>query len=204
MPHETDWPSTQISLLARIREPKDHDAWDRFVDLYAPLIYRFCLKRGLQDADARDITQNVFAQVGQRIRRFDYDPARGLFRGWLGKLTRNEIVDYSNRLGQSVSEQQYTDAGEAIDQTEGTVDAAWIDEFNAYIYNCALARIRSEFTPECWRAFEMVWIEDRPAPEVAAELNKKPEWIYKNKFNILKRLKTEILFLASDAAVLSS
>jgi hypothetical protein len=40
--------ATRISLLVRVR---DAEAWQTFVDTYAPLVYGYCLKRGVQDAD---------------------------------------------------------------------------------------------------------------------------------------------------------
>ena len=79
------WPSTRYTLLRRIRITDDRAAWTSFVDLYSPLVYRYCLRRGLQDADARDVVQEVFIRVGRGIERFEHDPARGQFRAWLGR-----------------------------------------------------------------------------------------------------------------------
>ena len=59
--------TTRPSLLIRIRNAGDREAWQQFVDLYAPLIYGLARKRGLQDADAADVTQEVFRAVANRI-----------------------------------------------------------------------------------------------------------------------------------------
>src|SRR5437588_509207 len=81
-------PVTRASLLVRIRDGRDRDAWRQFVRLYAPVVYGFARKRGLQDADAADLMQEVFRSVAAAAGRLDYDPARGTFRSWLYTVTR--------------------------------------------------------------------------------------------------------------------
>src|SRR5437763_4484713 len=74
---------TRASLLARLGDPEDRAAWRQFVELYASLVYGFARQRGLQDADAADLTQEVFLAVARQAGRWQYDPQRGSFRGWL-------------------------------------------------------------------------------------------------------------------------
>jgi len=62
-------PLTRPSLLLRVRDPLDHEAWRQFIDLYAPLVYQFGRRRGLQDADAADLAQTAFASLTRVIRR---------------------------------------------------------------------------------------------------------------------------------------
>src|SRR4051812_33654463 len=86
---------TRPSLLARIKDTGDRQAWAEFVDIYAPLIYGFVLKQGMQDADAADLTQEVLGAIARSAARFDYDRNRGTFRGWLFRVVRNELADFA-------------------------------------------------------------------------------------------------------------
>ena len=36
----SEWPSTRLSLLVRIRDPRDERAWTEFLAIYTPLVYR--------------------------------------------------------------------------------------------------------------------------------------------------------------------
>src|SRR5688500_2309100 len=81
---------TRPSLLVQIRDAQNEQAWSQFVDLYAPLIYGFARKQGLQDADAADLTQEVLRTVAKSVQGLEYDPARGSFRGWLFTIVRNK------------------------------------------------------------------------------------------------------------------
>ena len=52
-------------------ELTDAEAWDLFVQRYSGPIYRWCCRFGLQDADARDVSQNVFAALLRGLRTFE-------------------------------------------------------------------------------------------------------------------------------------
>jgi RNA polymerase sigma-70 factor (ECF subfamily) len=195
-------PSTRLTLLVRLKADGDSDAWRLFVDLYTPLVYRYCRSRGLQDADARDVTQQVLASVLKAINTFEYDPQRGRFRDWLGTIALHEVVRQQRkdrRPGKGMGAGQ---GNLAAERQNGPIDPAWLEEFNAYIFASALERIRPDFDEASWRAFDWTWLSDLK-PQVAAErLGKSSAWIYKARFRILRRLRVEIEFLTNDSAAL--
>src|SRR3954447_22317219 len=87
-------PATRASLLVRLRDGDDAGAWQEFVRLYAPVVYGFARKRGLQDADAADLMQEVLRSVARNAGRMADDPKRGTFRGWLYTVTRNKVYNF--------------------------------------------------------------------------------------------------------------
>src|SRR5436309_1969714 len=89
-----DSPITRPSLLVRIRDTRNDQAWSQFVEVYAPLIYGFARKHGLQDADAADLTQDVLRVVASTIGGLEYDRQRGSFRGWLVTVVRNKLRNF--------------------------------------------------------------------------------------------------------------
>ncbi len=69
-------PPTRASLLIRLKPPRDERAWIEIVEIYEPLIHRLARARGVQEADADDLAQDVFRAVADAIERWDLDPAR--------------------------------------------------------------------------------------------------------------------------------
>ena len=187
---------TRSSLLLRIRDPRDSAAWQSFVDTYGPMIYRYGRRRGAQDADAADLTQEVLIEVARCIRAFEYRPEWGRFRDWLGLVVRRRLARLRERTegGAEVP----CDDEELGRLAAAAVDPEWVDEFNAQVLQAALAQARPHFEPATWRAFERTWLEGRSAAETAAELGLPIEKVYVAKSRVLKRLEAEVRVLAED------
>jgi RNA polymerase sigma-70 factor (ECF subfamily) len=186
---------TSGSLLLRLRDAGDADAWRTFVETYAPLIHRSCRRRGLQDADAADVTQEVLAQVARSIRTFEYQRERGRFRDWLGTVVRQKLARF---WGKKARDAGGEDEG-LLDQAAAPgADAEWAAEFGAHVLQVALARIRPQFEEPTWRAFELAWCDNRTADEAARELGLSIDKVYVAKSRVLKRLREEVLTLAED------
>ncbi len=90
----TSTPTTRASLLLRLCDSQDHEAWVEFVTLYEPVVYRLLRQNGLQDADARDVMQELFLTVSRNVDRWDPAKDRGSFRGWLRRVVRNLVINW--------------------------------------------------------------------------------------------------------------
>jgi RNA polymerase sigma-70 factor (ECF subfamily) len=189
---------TPPSLLVRIRDARDAESWQTFVDLYAPLVYRYCRRRGLQEADAADVSQEVLLQVARSIRTFEYSPDRGRFRDWLGTVTRGKLVRWREKRDRAVNATGDGSADALAAAVAPEADTEWADAFNGHVLRAALERIRPHFEPATWRAFELEWLGNRPAAEVARELGMAVTAVYVAKSRVLKRLRDEVLLLAED------
>lgn len=189
-----DSPSTRPSLLLRIREPGDHEAWSRFVALYGPLVYRYARNRGLQDSDAADLTQIVFHEVARQIQRLDYDAQRGKFRGWLFGVTRNQLRKHLERARRTVRpggeeiEYQELECETASDQEE----ARWQEEYEWQLFHMACERVRVEFGDRSWQAFWRTAVEGQTAQEVGRELGVSIGAVYTAKSRVLARLRDAV------------
>ena len=63
-------PETRASLILRLPDATDVEAWDEFVEIYRPLVYRVARGRGFQDADANDVAQEVLVAVAGAVDRW--------------------------------------------------------------------------------------------------------------------------------------
>jgi RNA polymerase sigma-70 factor (ECF subfamily) len=199
--------TTRDSLLLRIRDAGRHEDWKTFVDLYTPLVFNCCRRRGLQAADAEDVTQRVFVKMSRKLcdGTFDYQPGKGRFRGYLYQVARNEINDVweaARRGGRAVSA---ADAPELLRREGPAEDPEWQEEYYRRLLQVALQRIRADFDDRTWEIFERTWVVDAARGkaaesngEVARRLGVPRGVVDAAKFRVLHKLQEMVLFLADD------
>lgn len=192
MPNEA--PITRASLLIQIRDGTNQAAWQEFIDLYGPVIYGFARKRGLQDADAADLVQDVLRSVSSAIGRLDYDRKHGTFRGWLFTITRNKVFNFlsARRIrpqgtGDTTTHQRLAEEPAASDGSD-----AWELEYQRRLASLAMERVKGEFHDNTWQAFWLTAVEGLSAAEVARRVGMSPGAIYVAKSRVLARLKDEV------------
>jgi RNA polymerase sigma-70 factor (ECF subfamily) len=188
----SDAPATRLSLLVRLRDARDDGAWSQFVDLYAPLVFGFARKHGLQDADAADLTQDVLLAVSGGIRRLDYDPRRGSFRGWLFTVARNKLRNFLAALGRPGRATGDPDAQHRLQELPARDEdqAAWWDqEYEQRVFAWAAQQVRGAFQDSTWQAFWQTAVEGKAGPQVAQALGLTVAAVYLARSRVTARLK---------------
>jgi RNA polymerase sigma factor (sigma-70 family) len=193
-------PLTRASLLVRLRDPDDVDAWTEFVRLYASVIYGFARKRGLQDADAADLMQEVLRSVAGAVGRLDYDPRRGTFRGWLYSITRNKVYNFLEGRRRHPRGTGDSNAHQRLEEHPGREADAddWDKEYERKAFAWAADRVRDEFQPSTWQAFWHTAVDGQSAKDVGHRLGLSPGAVYVAKSRVLARLKEEIRQLSDQ------
>jgi RNA polymerase sigma-70 factor (ECF subfamily) len=192
-------PTTRLSLLVRLRDPQDERAWCEFTEVYAPLIYRLARRKGLQDADAADLVQEVLRAVVRAIERDAYDPARGSFRAWLFRIARNLTVNHL--LGQARQVRGSGDTGvrKMLDGVPAPEEPSAFDtEYRKQLLWWAAEQVRGEFSELTWQAFWLAGVEGRSAREVADTLRTTPGTVYHCKSRVMARLRQKIAEVEGD------
>jgi RNA polymerase sigma-70 factor (ECF subfamily) len=197
--HES--PATRASLLVRLRDVTDGDAWREFARLYAPVIYGFARKRGLQDADAADLMQDVLRSVSGAMNRLEYDPVRGTFRGWLFTVTRNKVfnfLDSRKRRVQGTGDSRMQQRLEQHVDSDGKMSADWEADYQRSLAAQAMERVRTEFQAATWDAFLLTAVEGQTPAQVSARIGLSVGAIYVAKSRVIARLRQEIERMQGD------
>ncbi len=189
-----DSPLTRASLLVRLRDGANNGAWREFTNLYGPVIYGFARKRGLQDADAADVMQDVLRSISGAIGRLDYDRRQGTFRGWLFTVTRNKVYNFlsARRIRPQGSGDSTTNRMLAAQPEISDGADAWEVEYQRRLAAIAMERIKGEFQPNTWRAFQLVAVDGQPVADVARQVAMSAGAIYVAKSRVLARLRDEV------------
>jgi RNA polymerase sigma-70 factor (ECF subfamily) len=187
----TELPQTRQSLLVRLRQ-KSGDAWSEFIEVYEQAIYDFSRRRGLQDADAWDVTQDVLAAVEKKVDSWEDDPSKGKFRGWLFRVARNiavdKVVGQSRRAAASGDSRVAQLLTEFPDTPDQQTTVFWM-EYRRALMSWALEQIKPDFKETSWNSFLATAVAGRKPEEVAEELNVSLGSVYAAKFRIVARIK---------------
>jgi RNA polymerase sigma-70 factor (ECF subfamily) len=195
-------PITRASLLVRLREPANRTAWEEFVDLYTPLVHGFCRQRGLQEADAADVAQEVLQAVARAIGRFEYQPDKGTFRAWLFTVTRNKFNNFLEKRrhqpqGSGDTTMQHFIEAQPCPETE----AVWDRQYHQRLFDWACQQVRREFQEATWQAFWRTAVADEPGSKVAQSLGLSVGAVYIAKSRVLARLREKVQEVSGDTAL---
>ncbi|MBK8268613.1 MAG: sigma-70 family RNA polymerase sigma factor [Planctomycetes bacterium] len=177
--------TTRASLLLRLRDRADADAWALFDRIYRPMLTRFAMRMGLGREDADDVVQQCLKAVAQHIGSFEYDPARGRFKGWLRTLVQNKVLN-ELRIRRPVAAESGMLRSIQADE-ENPADAferIWMQE---HLWHC-LKELRSEVEGTTYRAFEEYVLNQRAAEEVAKELGLSVNHVYTIKWRLTEKV----------------
>lgn len=185
--------TTKVSLILRLGQPDDHDAWSEFVKVYQPVIYWAAKRQGLQSADADEVVQKVLSSISTALQKRPHDHERAKFRTWLFRVTQNAVINTVQRQRPDRSTGD-TATRFVLDQL---IDSN--DEFEEYelayersVFRWAASKIKPEFHPETWTSFWKTMVEGETCESVAAAIGKEIGSIYAARSRVMKRLKEKV------------
>lgn len=198
----TSNPDTRESLILRLPSSQDALAWREFIAIYEPLIIRFAGRRGLQEADAREIAQNVLIAVAKSVDRWQPDRERGRFRAWLFRIARNQLINWISKQATQASSARAVD-GSALEQFPSEdYRAAEIElEYRREMFRVAAAQARDSFSASTWDAFWRTAVLAESVDSVAASLELSPGAVYIARSRVTSKIRDIIVQLEDNNAI---
>jgi len=193
-----DLPLTCQSLLDRLAG-KSGDAWQEFLRIYGGAVYDYCRNRGLQDADADDVCQEVLVAVEKHLKAGRHDPAKGKFRGWMFRVARNIAIDYVQAKSKQVAGSGDTKVAQVLAEIPEAAEAqsgAFQLEYRRHLFHWAVAQVKPCVSESTWLSFWRTAIEGQSSDQVAGDLQMKTGAVYTAKCRVIARLRDVISELA--------
>ena len=168
-----DSPQTRASLLLRLRDARDDRSWTQFAEVYAPLIYGYVRRRGLQDHDAADLTQEVLAIVARAVHGLNYDAERGSFRGWLFTVVHRKLLNFLAARRRHPQGSGDTAMLERLHQEPAPAEdhQVWDQAHEQQLFAWAGSQVRAKVEEHTWQAFWRTAVEGKDTKSVAAALD---------------------------------
>lgn len=195
-------PDTRESLILRLPSAQDAMAWREFIGIYEPLIIRFALRRGLQEADAREIAQNVLISVAKSVDRWQPDRERGRFRAWLFRIARNHLINWISKQANQTSAArslESLDPNQCVSQDQ---HAAAIElEYRREMFRVAAAQAKESFNSKTWDAFWRTSVLAEPMQSVADDLGLSLGALYIARSRVTSKIRDIVMKLEESDAI---
>jgi RNA polymerase sigma-70 factor (ECF subfamily) len=197
-PPQTDPLRTRASMFDRLNttEPGRRETeWARFRARYAPVVAGFARNLGVRPQDVDDVIQDVFLGFFSVSKKFDYDPARGRFRGYLKTVTLNAIRDRFGRRAK-LNEVALSDLPDDAPQLGEQWDRAWAE----HVMRRAVEATRAEYAAhsQTFEAFDRYALQRQRAADVARELGMNVDSVYQAKHRVLETLRAKVKQLEAE------
>lgn len=155
-------------LVARVKQGDDA-ALGTLYDRHSALVYKLTRTIVGGDADAEEVTTDVFLQLWERADRFD--ASRGSLRAWLATIARSRALDHvrsrDRRRGAHERSANQDAAGLAVEMA--TVEAT---DHRAHVAQVrdVLEKALSNLNPDQRRAIELAYFSGLSQSEIASRL----------------------------------
>jgi RNA polymerase sigma-70 factor (ECF subfamily) len=181
---------TSTSVLEGLRDPANHEVWQKYVDRYRPIIVRFATAKGLVKEDAEDVAQETLLDFCRAYRAGRYDRDRGRLRAWLFGIAQREIGKWRERR-RGIAGSGSSDAAALIEDlaTPDVVDEVWEREWHESVLEECLRAVQEEVQPRTFEAFELFALKAWPARKVADTLGITENAVFLAKSRILRRIR---------------
>jgi RNA polymerase sigma-70 factor (ECF subfamily) len=150
---------TSHSLLERLHDRADVQAWQRLGSVYEPWLRGWLSRQDLQRADVDDLVQDILIVVSDKLPEFSHNGQQGAFRAWLRMILTNRVRHFL-RTGRNeqarVSPQPLADWLEHLTDPNSALSRQWDEEHDQQLVRRLLASIQSEFNTTTWQVFQML------------------------------------------------
>jgi len=188
----SSFPDTRASLIVKIADAQNAQAWEEFARLYQPVVYRLARRRGFQHADAEELVQEVMLAVARAVEAWHPDVARGRFRDWLHRIARNLMINFLTRRKHQVWGTGNTDAQRMLEaecDADSAVTQMFEVEYRREAFRVAARRVQGVVKESTWQAFWLSTIDDLPAGDVARQLGMSVGSVYIARSRVMARLR---------------
>ena len=196
---------TRPSLLHRLKDGDDVQAWQEFCLTYGKLVRDFAIQAGLTDTEADDVVQDTAIGIARNLPDFRYDPKVCRFKSWLLNQTSWRIKDQFRKRARPGGSATPGDSREprldsdrtatverVIDPNTADLDGLFEKEWRRNLLALALERVKAHFTLKQIQIFDLLVNQDWAGAEVARALGVSLANVYVTKHRVTAALQCEV------------
>ena len=171
--HAQDAYATRITLIQRIQNQYDEDAWAEFADVYSRYIYAIIRSMRISAHDAEEIHQQIIVKLWQVLPELDLNKIRR-FRSYLGTMTKNEVLQFIRSETRRIERETKASTDSSLDYLNSIrvadIEEIAESEWRIHLANMALRSIADKFSSKAIDVFRLS-INGMSAAAISEKLN---------------------------------
>ncbi len=187
-------PDTRYSLLIRLGDPQDRDAWNEFVAIYRYAVLGYCRSRGLQDSDAEEVLQNVLMVVHEKISDWKPTGRSHSFRVWLLRTAHRQCL---RAIRQRCFRLARNDSSTSLDKIADDFESSEQDiDWQRWAFQWAAQQVQAEINPAMWQAFYLTAVQQIPIAAAAEQLAISIGTVYTHRCRVMQKIRARVELLS--------
>jgi RNA polymerase sigma-70 factor (ECF subfamily) len=182
--------------LLELARAHDEQAWQAIVDLYSPMVLRWCQRANISPESTADCIQEVFAAIARSLDTYHAPGTAGAFRGWLWTITRNKLRDLARRNARHTAAPGGSTALDKLQQVPDAFEIPSDDPSEAKDIQSlmwrAIKQIENSIEVQTWQAFWRTTVDGISTAVAARELNLSPASVRQARSRVLRRLRQQL------------
>jgi RNA polymerase sigma-70 factor, ECF subfamily len=179
---------TRVSVIVGVRR-QDPERWREFDAIYRPILFAFLRKQRLKESEANDVIQDVYVKLLNKIQTYDRTQCR--FRTWLFTIAQRTLIDHARRRTayKKALDGWAVQVLKADPSAGSRMEQEWTRIHRDKILAHAFQVVRARVSTRVWTCFQQRMLGNRPAAEIAAELQIEPSTVYVNACRVMQRVR---------------
>lgn len=195
--------ATRSTLMGRLKDLGDQQAWQEFFDIYWTLMFNFVRRAGLNEHDAEEVVMDSMETVARKMEEFEYNRETGRFKSWLLTIVRFKLGDRFRKQKRRAEKAEMVsldgvDEGQVLDSGEIELERIWDKEWRKQLIDMALERVKQLVGHRQYQIFYCYVIQEQKAEEVAEFLGVSRDQVYVAKNRVGKVYEGELKILGKE------
>ena len=195
--------ATRSTLLVRLKDLDNQQAWQEFFDVYWTLLFNFARRAGLNESDAEEVVMDTVETVARKIEDFEYNRQTGRFKSWLLTIVRFKLGDRFRKKKRQAEKGEVASLdeiaeGQVMDADAPELEKIWDAEWQKRMIDMALERVKQLVGHKQYQIFHCYVIQEQAAEDVAEFLEVSKAQVYVAKNRVGKLFEAELKLLAAE------
>ena len=149
---------TRATLIERVKQRYDEDAWREFAEIYKGYLYSVIRNLRMSEHDTQEVHQKVMVKLWEKLPELDTSQIRR-FRSYLAGVAKNEVKQFIRSRERRLTREQHSLEANESDYLNSIrlpeIERIAEEEWKVHLTNLAFRKIEGDFSKKAIEVFRL-------------------------------------------------